>query len=137
MGIESVKGAAAATYQSAVETVTPRTEAVSQISMETAAQAGVSATGAMGAANESSKSSGGEDSRQVENAQIRKAVAEINKKANNTEVIWGIHDETNRVTIKIVDKDSKEIIREFPPEETLDMIAKVWEIAGLRVDEKL
>ena len=43
---------------------------------------------------------------------------------------------TNRVTIKIVDKKTKEVIKEFPPEKTLDMIAKVWEMAGLMVDEK-
>ena len=47
-----------------------------------------------------------------------------------------MHEETNRVTIKIVDKETKEIIKEFPPEKTLDMIAKVWEMAGLFVDEK-
>lgn len=69
--------------------------------------------------------------------QIKKAVEEINRKANNSEAIFGIHDATNRVTIKIVDKDSKEVIKEFPPEKTLDMIAKVWEVAGLLVDEKL
>lgn len=71
------------------------------------------------------------------NTQIKKAVEEINRKANNSEAIFGIHDATNRVTIKIVDKDSKEVIKEFPPEKTLDMIAKVWEVAGLLVDEKL
>ena len=54
----------------------------------------------------------------------------------NTEAVFGIHDETNRVTIKIVDKESKEVIREYPPEQTLDMIAKVWEMAGILVDEK-
>lgn len=71
------------------------------------------------------------------NTQIKKAVEEINKKAHNSEAIFGIHDATNRVTIKIVDKDSKEVIKEYPPEKTLDMIAKVWEVAGLLVDEKL
>ena len=71
-----------------------------------------------------------------QNEQIRKAVSEINKKANGTETIFGIHDKTNRVTIKIVDKETKKVIREYPPEETLDMIAKVWELAGLMVDEK-
>ena len=71
-----------------------------------------------------------------QNEQIRKAVSEINKKANGTEAIFGIHDKTNRVTIKIVDKETKKVIREYPPEETLDMIAKVWELAGLMVDEK-
>lgn len=69
--------------------------------------------------------------------QIRKAIDEINKKAVNSEAIFGIHDKTNRVMIKIIDKDTKKVIKEYPPEKTLDMIAKVWEMAGLMVDEKM
>ena len=72
-----------------------------------------------------------------ENSQLRKAVDEINKKAHNSEAVYGIHDATNRVTIKIVDKDTKKVLKEYPPEKTLDMIAKVWEMAGLLVDKKL
>lgn len=72
-----------------------------------------------------------------ENSQIRKAVDEINKKAHNSEAVFGIHDATNRVSIKIVDKDTKKVLKEYPPEKTLDMIAKVWEMAGLLVDKKL
>ena len=64
-----------------------------------------------------------------ENSQIKKAVDEINKKAHNSEAVFGIHDATNRVTIKIVDKDTKKVLKEYPPEKTLDMIAKVWEMA--------
>lgn len=67
---------------------------------------------------------------------LKKAIEEINKKAQNSEAIFGIHDATNRVTIKIVDKDSRQVLKEYPPEKTLDMIAKVWELAGLLVDEK-
>ena len=70
------------------------------------------------------------------NEQLKRAVEEINKKANHSEAVFGVHEETNRITIKIVDKESKEVIKEFPPEKTLDMIAKVWEMAGLMVDEK-
>ena len=72
-----------------------------------------------------------------ENSQIRKAVDEINKKAHNSEAVFGIHEATNSVTIKIVDKDTKKVLKEYPPEKTLDMIAKVWEMAGLLVDQKL
>ena len=72
-----------------------------------------------------------------ENSPIRKAVDEINKKAHNSEAVFGIHEATNRVTIKIVDKDTKKVLKEYPPEKTLDMIAKVWEMAGLLVDQKL
>ena len=67
---------------------------------------------------------------------LKKAVEEINKNATNSEVVFGIHEATNRMTIKIVDKDSRKVIKEYPPEKTLDMIAKVWELAGLLVDEK-
>ena len=67
---------------------------------------------------------------------IKEAVEEMNKKMANSEAQFGIHEATNRVTIKIVDKQPKEIIKELPPEKTLDMIAKVWEMAGILVDEK-
>lgn len=71
------------------------------------------------------------------NEQIKKAVEQLNKNmAAHSEAIFGIHEETNRVTIKIVDKDTKKVIKELPPEKTLDMIAKVWEMAGILVDEK-
>lgn len=70
-------------------------------------------------------------------AQIKKAVEEINKNMMATsEAIFGIHEGTNRVTIKIVDKTTKEVVKEYPPEKTLDMIARVWEMAGLMVDER-
>lgn len=67
---------------------------------------------------------------------MKKAVEEINRNARNSEAVFGIHDATNRVTIKIIDKDTKKVLKEYPPEKTLDMIAKVWEMAGLMVDEK-
>lgn len=70
------------------------------------------------------------------NDKLKRAVEEMNKKAANSEAIFGVHDSTNRVTIKIIDKETKEILKEYPPEKTLDMIAKVWELAGLLVDEK-
>lgn len=79
---------------------------------------------------------GGETGKQPGNEQIKKAVEALNKKMAHSEAVFGIHDGTNRVTIKIVDRDTKEVIKELPPEKTLDMIAKVWEMAGILVDEK-
>lgn len=68
---------------------------------------------------------------------VKQAISDINKKINpNTVAQYGYHEDTNRVTIKIVDKDSDKVIKEFPAEETLDMIAKVWELAGMILDEK-
>lgn len=68
--------------------------------------------------------------------QIKKAVEQLNKSMANSEAVFGIHEGTNRVTIKIVDKSTKEVIKELPPEKTLDMIARVWDMAGILIDEK-
>lgn len=95
-------------------------------------------------ANESDTRGQGRDSensryetqREISQEQIKKAVENINKNMSNSEAVFGIHEETNRVTIKIVDKDTKEVIKELPPEKTLDMIAKAWELAGILVDER-
>ncbi len=78
----------------------------------------------------------GNPQQQPTNEQIKKAVEQMNKNMFNSEAVFGIHEGTNRVTIKIVDKDTKEVIKELPPEKTLDMIAKVWEMAGILVDER-
>lgn len=78
----------------------------------------------------------GKQQQQPSQEQLRKAVEDINKKANYSDVQFGIHEGTNRVTIKIVDRETKKVIKELPPEKTLDMIAKAWELAGILVDEK-
>lgn len=77
-----------------------------------------------------------ETQREISQEQIKKAVENINKNMSNSEAVFGIHEGTNRVTIKIVDKDTREVIKELPPEKTLDMIAKAWELAGILVDER-
>ncbi len=85
--------------------------------------------------SEESKDYNGQEQKEPDLEQIKKAVENINKKLN-TEAVFGIHEGTNRVTIKLVDRDTKKTIKELPPEKTLDMIAKVWEMAGILIDEK-
>ena len=87
--------------------------------------------------NNTSTDANSEQQQQVTNEQIKKAVEKLNKNMmSHSEAVFGIHEATNRITIKIIDKDTKKVIKELPPEKTLDMIAKVWEMAGILVDEK-
>lgn len=139
MGIEAVKSAGA-TYQTASSPEVVKE--VSQPKTQNIDIQAASATLAADAVKLDTKESGEQQGSNQEtqsraNAEnIKKAVEQINKKSSNSEAIFGIHEKTNRVTIKIVDKTTKEVIKEFPPEETLDMIAKAWELAGIMVDEK-
>lgn len=77
------------------------------------------------------------DRQSADNEKIKKAIEKMNAQLPNSEAKFGIHEATNRVMIKLVDKDTQEVIKEIPPEKTLDMIAKCMEMAGVLVDEKL
>ena len=142
MEIESMKSGAAASYQGSAAASTKTLDAAVQ--PEASTQAGLSQTADKKPTvqnfftekdQEDKDLSEEKDAKQ--GTQLKKAVNDLNKQMKNSEAIFGIHDKSNRVTIKIIDKTTKEVIKEYPPEETLDMIAKVWEIAGILVDEKL
>lgn len=66
-----------------------------------------------------------------------KELKDIQKVINrNTIAEFGYNEPTNRITIKIKDKDTDEVIKEIPSEKALEMLAKAWELAGILVDEK-
>ncbi len=69
---------------------------------------------------------------------IKSAVEHANKTMRHakTKCEFSYHEETKRVSIKVIDEETEEVIREIPPEETLEMLSKMWELAGLMVDEK-
>lgn len=91
-----------------------------------------------GGDNAGSQQQAGTMTQAQQSEQLKKAIAEMNRKINNSneEAVFGFHEDTNRIMIKIMDKETKEVIKEFPPEKTLDMIARIWEMAGILVDEK-
>ena len=143
MGIEAIKGAGM-NFQASSSAPEIKAEVAHKVDMAENPQVSETIAKETMAMNtkEISGESGGNaqasnaEAQQAQQAQIKKAVEEINKRASNSEAVFGVHDGTNRVTIKIVDKQTKEVIKEFPPDKTLDMIARVWEMAGLMVDEK-
>ncbi|MDP3051106.1 MAG: flagellar protein FlaG, partial [Eubacteriales bacterium] len=40
------------------------------------------------------------------------------------------------IIVRIIDAETEEVVKEIPPEEILDLIAKLWEMAGIVVDER-
>lgn len=48
-----------------------------------------------------------------------------------------IHDKTHEIMVKVLNKNTGEVIREVPQEKTLDLVAKMMELAGILVDEKV
>ncbi|ETT80094.1 flagellar protein flag protein [Paenibacillus sp. FSL R7-277] len=48
-----------------------------------------------------------------------------------------VHKETKAIMVKVLNKDTGELIREIPPEKTLDIVANMMEIAGIIIDQKV
>ncbi len=48
-----------------------------------------------------------------------------------------IHEETKRIMVQIIDQETGKILNEIPPEKILDLVARIQELVGLLVDEKL
>ena len=78
-----------------------------------------------------------DEQKNVDMEKLRKILEKMAASLPNSDAKFGFHQKTNRVTIKLVDKDTQEVIKEFPPEKSLDMLAKRLAIAGILVDERL
>lgn len=80
----------------------------------------------------------GSEGKKIDGEKIKDRIARANNsmKSNRTRAEFTYHEKINRVSIKILDENTNEVIREIPPEATIETIEKMWELLGLFVDEK-
>lgn len=80
------------------------------------------------------------DKNSADEAEVIKAIEAANKsvKVYDRRLEYSIHEATHQIMIKVIDTSTpnETVIREIPSEKILDMVAKMWELAGLFVDEK-
>jgi uncharacterized FlaG/YvyC family protein len=69
---------------------------------------------------------------------LEKSIEQANKSLEmyNRKIERAVHEVTHTVMYTVRDTVTNEVIQEFPPRKIQDMIAKMWELAGLFVDEK-
>lgn len=67
---------------------------------------------------------------------INAAISVLNSQIAKTHCAYAYDEVTRRVSIKVYDDETDELIREVPPEKSLEALKKMWEIAGIIIDEK-
>lgn len=74
-----------------------------------------------------------------EEKEVKKSVDKLNKLLEDKETYlqYEVYGKFNDITIKIINKKTKETIKEIPPKKIIDMVAKLCELAGFFVDEKV
>ena len=152
MGMDGIGGVGALNVSSQTRVTRPQSETVDVNTGSTANQQVQAATlppvFGKGNSGDNNSKPGQQDrgavqtDKEVAPDKIKAAVDDLNKtvkQANpmhHTQLSFKYHEDTNRISITVTDSDTDEVIREIPPEKTLDMLAKAWEMAGLLVDER-
>ena len=69
---------------------------------------------------------------------LDKAVEEANRVVfkDDNRFEFKIHEGTGRMMVKLVNKETDEIVKEIPPEAILDLVASIWDLVGILVDER-
>lgn len=153
MGMDGIGGVGALNVSSHTRVTRPQSETVDVNTGSTAGQqqvqvASLPPIGGKGNSNNNGQPGQQQDRGAVQTNQevapdkIKAAVDDLNKTVkqasplHHTQLSFKYHEDTNRISITVTDSDTDEVIREIPPEKTLDMLAKAWEMAGLLVDER-
>lgn len=78
------------------------------------------------------------NSKEPTEKKVRETIKHANSELKHakTGLNFKYHEATRRVSITVYDKDTDEVIREIPPEKSLDMLEKMWELAGMVVDDR-
>ncbi len=89
---------------------------------------------------EKDKNNGNSKIQEMDEHNLIKLIEEANRsvKTYNRKLEFSIHEATKEIMVKVIDTSEEEdkVIREIPSEKILDMVAKLWEVAGILVDEK-
>lgn len=69
---------------------------------------------------------------------VKNAIDTANEslKTSRTSARFKYHEATKQVSIKIIDDATQEVIKEIPPEKSIEMVEKMLELSGILVDEK-
>lgn len=71
-------------------------------------------------------------------AEVETAVEHLNETVAlfTTDLHFSVHEETNRIIVRVTRSDTGEIVREIPPERFLDAVARVQTAMGILLDER-
>lgn len=70
---------------------------------------------------------------------IEKVAEQINNKFDSTHksLKFFVHEATGQMAVKIIDKNTNEVIKEIPAQEMLDVQGNIEEMVGLLIDKEI
>lgn len=77
--------------------------------------------------------------KEIKKTELEKALELVNDalKVADKKFDFELHEGTNRTMVKVIDRETEEIIREIPPKEILDLVEKMTELVGILMDKRV
>lgn len=66
------------------------------------------------------------------------SIADIMNKVSelyNRQLRFDVYEDTNKLYVQIIDENTQEVIKQIPPEEMLELSAKIQEMVGIMLDK--
>lgn len=72
----------------------------------------------------------------ISEAELKRVISEANEYMIGVNAQFNIltHETTKRTIVQLIDIQTKEVIKEYPPKEMLDIVGSIWKQAGILVD---
>lgn len=74
----------------------------------------------------------------LDKKELSELTSEMNKflELVNSDIQFVLHEKTQRLIVRVVDVRENKVLKEFPPHEMLDTLAKIRDYVGLLLDKK-
>ena len=90
-------------------------------------------------AKENKVSASQKDKQQMSTEEVKEVVESFQEMSETiqTKLSFSVDEENNEIVVKIFDKESEELIRQFPSDEMLSLQDKMSDLAGFLFDQKV
>lgn len=79
-----------------------------------------------------------EEKKEIGEEKLKKAIMQMNESIRifDKRIHFDVHKDSGRIFVQVIDVENDKVIREIPPEEMLEISAKIHKMVGLLIDEK-
>lgn len=76
---------------------------------------------------------------QLDKKDIERITEELNDfmQSINTDIKFVLHQKTGQLMVQVVDMERQKVLREAPPKEILDVLARIRDFVGALLDKKI
>lgn len=76
---------------------------------------------------------------EIPREEVERATDKLNRFMSliNKRLRFDVHETSDQIMIRVIDQDTKDVLKEMPPKRVLELLNSLTDIAGLLVDQRV